>query len=78
MPKFKVFFETVASTAIEVDAESFDEALEGAYQEGMPSLCAQCSGWGGRPGVDLSGDWEPDEKYYVKDGEFVEVERGGR
>lgn len=75
MSKYKVFFEQVASTQVEVEADSFDEAVDKAYA-GLPSgVCAQCAGmgFGDTPGIDLSGDWEPDEKAYYLDGEYVEV-----
>lgn len=73
MATYKINMTQMASAEIEVEADSLDEAIEAAYQEGVPSICAQCSGWGQKTGIDLSGDWEADEKAYVVDGEYVEV-----
>jgi hypothetical protein len=56
MPEYVVYFRTVASTAVRVEADDEDEAVEAAFEE-LPHLCAQCSGWGQRAGVEL-GDWQ--------------------
>ena len=55
MPEYTVYFRTVASTSIRVQAESEEQAAQEAY-EMLPHLCAQCSGWGQKAGVEL-GDW---------------------
>lgn len=78
MAKYKISFQTVAFTSIEVEADSLDDAVEAAWQEEFPSICAQCSGWGQGPNLELGDEWEPDEKAYVLDGEYVEVPQQGQ
>ncbi|MGW5519061.1 hypothetical protein [Nocardia africana] len=59
----------MASTSIEVEAESPEDAIQ--KTEGLePHLCASCSGHGNPPGIDLSYDWEPTE-VADEDGEVV-------
>lgn len=31
---------------------------EEAYTQGVPGICAQCSGWGSTHGLDLGDEWE--------------------
>lgn len=57
MPKYIVHFQTVASATLEVEAEDRQAAIEEARQEGVPGICAQCSGWGRDYSIDL-GEWE--------------------
>jgi hypothetical protein len=61
MPKFRVYLQTVASTTIEVEAEDKHEAYELATSKKMPTICAQCAGWGGRQNLDLNDVWEGDD-----------------
>lgn len=56
--KYRVWLETVASTVIEVEAEDEEQAKDLAYEEGMPSLCAQCSGWGQDQNLELGDAWD--------------------
>lgn len=77
MAKYRVNFETVASTYVEVEAANEEDALEKAYERGQSSICAQCSGWGQDPGIEL-GEWETpsnmpwhNEQYGSKDVEEV-------
>jgi hypothetical protein len=56
VPTYKISFETGAGTMIEVTAKDEDAAIDKAYNK-LPSICAQCSGWGQHAGIDL-GDWE--------------------
>jgi len=59
--KFTVYFSTTASTAIEIEADSAEEAQEKADEiQDFPSICAQCSGWGSDHNLDLSDVWEQD------------------
>lgn len=78
MSTYRVYFTQVISTSVEVEADSFGDAVEAAYDsEAMPSnnpLCAQCGGWGQPYSID-TGEWEPDETSYGVDGEYVEVTR---
>lgn len=54
--KYRVYLRTVASTTIEVEASSEEEAIEAAFKK-TPYLCAQCSGWGNSAGIELA-DWD--------------------
>lgn len=56
MTKYRVIMTTGASTVIDVEAESEDEAENAAFNE-VPYICAQCSGFGREAGIEL-GDWE--------------------
>lgn len=58
MPEYTVYLTQTASTAVTVDAEDYDSAVDEAFQDAPASLCAQCSGWGRSAGVELAGDWE--------------------
>lgn len=55
MTAYKVYLRTVASASIDVEAESEEEAIELAFDQ-APYLCAQCSGWGRKAGIEL-GEW---------------------
>lgn len=58
---YRVQFLTTASTIVEVEATSAEEARVQADEDFYgPQPCAQCSGWGGQPGIEL-GEWEQDE-----------------
>lgn len=60
MTAYNVYFITTASTSTTVEADSPEEAQEKADKfRDFPTICAQCSGWGGRQSLDL-GDWEQD------------------
>lgn len=59
MPTYRVAMSTTASLSIEVEADNETEAEEKAYEEGPRGVCAQCSGWGEKWGLDL-GDFEID------------------
>lgn len=61
MGEYTVYLTQTASTAISVTADSPEDAIELAYRNGPHGLCAQCSGWNNPPGIDLTGDWEPEE-----------------
>lgn len=56
MSEYKVWFTQSASTAMTVEAEDPDAAIDAAYDHGLPSgLCHRCA-----CEFDMSGDWEPD------------------
>ena len=61
MPKYRVFLTTTASASIAVDVPEGvtdpEEIAERAWNQGEPSLCAQCSGWGHPFDLEL-GEWE--------------------
>jgi len=61
MAKFTVYLTATASTSIEVEAGSPDEAIDKAYGADMPTICAQCSGWGRDTSLELSDVWEVSE-----------------
>ena len=61
MPKYRVYLQTVASTTVEVEAEDKNEAYELAASGPMPTICAQCAGWGGDQNLDLNDVWEGDD-----------------
>ena len=61
MPKYRVYLQTVASTVIEVEAEDKNEAYELAVDQDMPTICGQCSGWGGDHNLELGDTWEGDD-----------------
>ena len=67
MPEYTLYFTTTASQSVTVEAGDLDEAIDEAYEEIRPSLCASCSGFDRlAPGIDL-GDWEIDEKSAQED-----------
>lgn len=57
MPKYRVFLAAVANGSVEVEASDEEEAVELVFQEELPWICAQCSGWGRSYSMDL-GEWE--------------------
>lgn len=75
MATYKIGFKTFAWTNITVEADTFEDAVEAAWQEDFPSICAQCSGWGREASLELGDEWEPDETFYNVDGEDVTVPR---
>lgn len=63
MAKYRVYLDTTISVSMTVEVDdNLDEdaaraqAIEKAFQEGTPSICAQCSGWG--------RSWSKDEGEY--------------
>lgn len=73
MAKYRVHFRAWASTQIDVEASSEDEAIALAYDK-TPGLCAKCSGWGQDAGIDL-GEWTTTDEYMpeMKGEQAVEV-----
>lgn len=59
MTTYTVHFTQTVSLSLTVDADSPDDAIETAHEDGIPGICAQCSGWG--------RNWSRDD-----DGELVE------
>lgn len=74
--KAKVFMQATTSVMLSVDVpddiDDIDErreaAIEAAYQQGVPSICAHCSGW--------NQPWSRDEGEYelIDDPDAVEFE----
>jgi hypothetical protein len=73
MPLFQVVFKTYAFTSVEVEAEDEADAFDKTEQAEMPTLCAQCSGWGrgNQPAVELSDVWETDNAYRIDDADPI-------
>lgn len=60
--RYRVYYTTTASTAIEVEADSPEDARVVADEEfDSPTICAQCSGWGSDGWIELGDDWEQDD-----------------
>jgi hypothetical protein len=55
MPKYRVYYVQTASVAVDVEAESAQEAEEMGFDKLPGGLCHQCAGQ-----MDLSGDWDVD------------------
>ena len=72
MSTYRIFFNTGASASVEVEADSFDEAVDLAYDRVPSGICAQCGGWGQDYDMDLGDDWEVDDSYEV-DGKWIEA-----
>lgn len=65
--KYRAYYTTVASSYVEFEAEEGDDLLaaadDAANEQGLPNVCARCSGWGQKQGIELA-EWEPaDEKF---------------
>ena len=58
MPKYRVHLQTIAMTTVEVEADSKDEAFDKALDGDMPTICAQCSGWGRDTNLELGDQWD--------------------
>lgn len=61
--KYEVSYVTSASGHITVDTDETDPELiiEAAYEEGIPSICTQCSGWGRDYSLEIGDEWDPHE-----------------
>lgn len=70
MPKFRVHMSAVSSYSITVEADDYEAAIDAAYQESYPSICAQDSGWRQPWSLDLGETWETDA---VEDADGKEV-----
>lgn len=58
---FTVYLSTGAHTVVTVMATDAEQAAEFAYQDDLPTICAQCSGWGRDVNLELGDDWEVTE-----------------
>jgi hypothetical protein len=70
MPKYKVEFRAYAFATDTVEAEDEAEAIELAFANGFPQVCAQCSGWGKEFSLELPDDsacWEAVDTREVED-----------
>ena len=61
MTKYRVYLQTMASTSVVVEADTKEEAYEKSGEMDMPTICAQCSGWGQKYSLDLGDAWEVPE-----------------
>ena len=65
MPEYKLYFTSTAGSAVTIEAESLEDAIDQAYDQLPHSLCAYCSGWNSEhPGVELNDVWELDKGAY--------------
>ena len=48
-----------AGIARDVTERLLEIVNERVYEQGVPSLCAQCAGWGGRDSLSVGDEWEP-------------------
>lgn len=66
MATYTLYFTTNASSAVTVEADDLESAIEKAYDRLPYNVCAQCAGAGysAEAGIDLAGDWELDEHAY--------------
>ena len=56
--KYDVYLTTTATTHVQIEAESEDEARDKAYDAEMPDICAQCSSWGPPDkSLELGDEW---------------------
>jgi hypothetical protein len=69
---YTIYLTTMASTAVQVEADDLESAIDAAYEE-TPSICAQCAGWGQERNLELGDEWEPGAGYLL-DGEWVDGE----
>lgn len=65
MATYTVYLKTFAETAVKVEADDPDEAIDKAYNE-TPTICAQCSGWGHGYSLEIGEVWDA---YEVTDAE---------
>jgi hypothetical protein len=49
------------SVTVETDETDPERIVEEALSEGVPSICAQCSGWGRDHSLEIGDEWEPVE-----------------
>jgi len=63
MARYRVYMQSTASTHVEVEADSVEEAVEAAYGAEKPHICAICAGMGysSNPPLDLDDEWQVDE-----------------
>lgn len=60
MSEYTVNFTGYQSAGVTVEADSPEAAIEAALHEGVPGICAQCSGWGQRWYRDDETEWTPE------------------
>lgn len=60
MPKYRVNLDGYASATIEIETEETDPEViaKEALREGVPGICAQCSGWGHSHSLEIGEEWE--------------------
>lgn len=59
MAKYRVHLKTYASTSVTVEADDESDAIDKAYDESLPTICAHCAGWGKEYSLELGDEWEP-------------------
>ena len=58
MAKFSITQTATASVTMEIEADTLEEALTEMREEGVPPLCAQCSGRGQSHTLEVDDAWE--------------------
>jgi hypothetical protein len=61
MPEFIVRLSGYQDASIKVNATDYDAAIEEATTEGVPGICANCSGWNKSWWRDEGDEWTPYE-----------------
>lgn len=77
MPRYRVYFETIANLTVEVEVEVEAENEADAYEAGSERIeneignqvCAMCSGYSKRYSLDL-GEWEHEHDHSGQGGRF--------
>lgn len=73
MPQYRITLERLATITVRIKHDGGPgEALEFILDEGIPDICAQCSGYGQYPGWE--GDWAREEDDHLTE---VKVEDKG-
>jgi hypothetical protein len=74
MSTYRIFFTTTVSASTEVEADSYEDAVDLAYDRIPRDVCAQCGGWGASPAysLELGGDWDAQDFHEV-DAEWIEA-----
>lgn len=68
--KYRVQLRKMLWTTVEVEADDEDAAIDAAFDGALPSLCAQCCGWGQEFSVD-EGEWDFPDDVPANDDEWV-------
>lgn len=73
MPMYRVYLQANADLTIKVEADDPEDAIEKAFEESPSGVCAGCSGWGQKWGLDI-GEFELVEETDYETGVKTEVQ----
>ncbi|MFJ6636608.1 hypothetical protein ACIQMR_35370 [Streptomyces sp. NPDC091376] len=64
MAKYTIPLNGYASATLTIETDETDPELilEEALNQGVPGICAQCSGWGRPFSIELGDEWEETRK----------------